>query len=124
MSVRWNEFDMNVLGSDVHDAIAIGNEIRRITVTPGMTTSQFINALAAESNHQPSGWCKSMMTAVTAMWIVKLFKGDEDPSFRSEFSRVAVSSWTNFAREMNALPSAQSPSGRVAWHLKTTEKYK
>jgi len=124
MSVRWNEFDMSVLDGPEHDAIAIGNEIRRITVTQGMTTSQFINALAAESNRQPPGWCKSMMTAMTAMWIVKLFKGDEDPSFRSEFSRVVVSSWANFTREMNALPSAQSPSGRVAWHLKTTEKYK
>ena len=108
MSVRWNEFDMSVLDSDVHDAIAIGNEIRRITVTPGMTTSQFINALAAESNHQPSGWCKSMMTAVTAMWIVKLFKGDEDSSFEDEFSRIAVSNWSKFAREMNELPSPVS----------------
>lgn len=48
-TVRWLEFDPSVLDGDEHDAIAVPNEIRRITVTPGMSTRQFINALAAES---------------------------------------------------------------------------
>lgn len=101
-TVRWLEFDPSVLDGDEHDAIAVSNEIRRITVTSGMSTRQFINALAAESNRQPPGWRKSMMSAVTALWMMKIFKDDD--ALRADISKIAVSHWEKFTRETNAQP--------------------
>ena len=111
-TVRWEEFDTSLLGDvngDKYGAIAIGNEIRRITVTPEMDTMQFINALTAECNKQPPGWCKSMLSAMTAIWITKIFKPDAAPvNLREELSTVAAEHWANFVDEINALPSPVS----------------
>jgi hypothetical protein len=110
--MRWHEFDLSLIqgvNGDKYDAIAIGNEIRRITVTPGMNTMQFINALTSECNKQPPGWCKSMLNAMTAIWITKIFKPDAAPvNLHEELSTIAANHWANFIDEIDALPSPVS----------------
>lgn len=111
-TMRWHEFDLSLIhgaNGDKYDAIAIGNEIRRITVTPRMDTTKFINVLTSECNKQPAGWCKSMLNAMTAIWMTKIFKpGAVSAKLREELSTIAANHWANFIDEIDALPSPVS----------------
>lgn len=110
MSIRWDDFNPDVVNAPTNNALNICNELLRITATPGMTAGQFIRILHDESTRSEQLWAKYMLEATAFIYARKLARRHGRMDVFAELTVLMREAWEMFVHELNNLPDARPTS--------------
>lgn len=110
MSIRWHEFNPQVLETAGSQPAALGNELIRITATPGMTSRDIVRIFVSERAHQSVTWIAHMLNAYTLILLLKMARRQGRSALVASLVPQIRPAWDRFIVELDALVESRPSS--------------